>query len=76
MVIVSYFATVVNHGINFVAVLLKIYNTGHCGLYYIHITIVNDDCSIVNKWRVSLADDTRVVIYDRNVFIIQATDKL
>jgi hypothetical protein len=30
-----------------------------CGLYYKHIAIVNDDA--------------RVVIYDRNAFIIQAT---
>jgi hypothetical protein len=35
--------------------------------------IVNDDSSIINEWRVSLTDDTRVVIYDRNMFIIQAT---
>ena len=37
------------------------------------ITTVNDDPSNVNKWRVSLTDDTRVVIYDRNLFILQAT---
>jgi hypothetical protein len=44
-----------------------------CGLYYKHITMVNDNSSIVNECQVSLTDDTRVVIYDRNVFIIQAT---
>jgi hypothetical protein len=44
-----------------------------CGLYYKHITIINDDCSIINKWRVSRSDDTRVVIYDCNMFMIQAT---
>jgi hypothetical protein len=43
------------------------------GLYYKHITIANDDSSIINKWQVSLTDDTRVVIYNRNMFIIQAT---
>jgi hypothetical protein len=43
------------------------------GLYYKHITIVNDDSSVVNMWRVSLTDDTRVAVYDRNMFIIQAT---
>ncbi len=32
------------------------------GLYYKHITIVNDDSSVVNKWWVSLTDDTTVVI--------------
>jgi hypothetical protein len=35
--------------------------------------IVNDDYSIINKWRVPLTDDTRVVIYDRNLSIIKAT---
>ncbi len=43
------------------------------GLYYKHIMIINDDSSVVNKWRVSRSDDTRVVIYNRNMFIIQAT---
>ncbi len=46
------------------------------GLYYKHITIVNDDSSIVSKSLhtvVSLIDDARVIINDRNVFIIQAT---
>jgi hypothetical protein len=43
------------------------------GLYFKQIMIVNDDSSIVNKWRVSLTDDTRVIIYDHIMFIIQAT---
>jgi hypothetical protein len=42
-------------------------------LYYKHITIVNDDSSIVNKFEASLTDDTRVVIYDHHMFIVQAT---
>jgi hypothetical protein len=42
------------------------------GLYYKHITIVNDDTSIVNKLGASLTDDTRVVIYDHHMFIEQA----
>ncbi len=41
-----------------------------CGLYYKHIMIVNDDCSIVNKFEPSLTDDARVVIYDRHMFIV------
>ncbi len=45
-----------------------------CGLYYKHVTIVTDDSSIVNKWGFNLIDDARVVIYDLNRFIIQATD--
>ncbi len=35
--------------------------------------IVNDDSSIVNKLRASLTDDARVVIYDHQMFIVQAT---
>ncbi len=43
------------------------------GLYYKHITIVNDDTSIINKFEASLTHDTRVVIYDHRMFIVQAT---
>jgi hypothetical protein len=43
------------------------------GLYYKPMTIVNDDCSIVNKHEASLTDDARVDIYDRHMFIVQAT---
>ncbi len=45
------------------------------GLYYKHIMIVNDDSSIINMSLKSLTDDTRVIIYDRNMFIIQATER-
>jgi hypothetical protein len=45
----------------------------YSGLYYKHITIVSDDSSIVNKWRVFCSDNIRVIIYDCNVFKIQAT---
>jgi hypothetical protein len=48
-----------------------------CGLYYKHITIGNDDSSVVSKWRLQtvalLIDDARVVIYERNMFMIEAT---
>ncbi len=44
-----------------------------CGLYYKHITIVNDNSSAINKLEASLTDDARVVIYDCNMFIVQAT---
>ncbi len=44
-----------------------------CGLYYKHVMIVNDDSSIINKFRTSLTDNTRVVIYDCHMFIVQAT---
>ncbi len=44
-----------------------------CGLYYKHMTIVNDDSSVVNQLEALLTDDARGVIYDHCKFIIQAT---
>jgi hypothetical protein len=35
--------------------------------------IINDDSKVVNKLEASLTDDARVVIYDRHMFIVQAT---
>ncbi len=46
------------------------------GLYYKRMTIVNDYSRVVNKLETSLTDDARVVIYDRRVFIVQATGLL
>jgi hypothetical protein len=43
------------------------------GLYYKPITIVNGDSRVVNKLETSLNDDARAIIYDRHVFIVQAT---
>ncbi len=37
------------------------------------MTIVNDDSGVVNKLEASLTDDAKVVIYDRHIFIVQAT---
>ncbi len=37
------------------------------------MTIVNEDSSVISKWSSKLIDDARVVIYNRNMFIIQAT---
>jgi hypothetical protein len=45
------------------------------GLYYKHTMIVNNASSIVNKLAALLTEDARVVIYDRHVFIVQATGK-
>ena len=42
-------------------------------LYYKHVTIVNDDSSIIIKLSFKLIDDPRVIIYDRKRFTIQAT---
>jgi hypothetical protein len=47
-----------------------------CGLYYKPMTIVNDDSRVVNKLKTSLTDDARVVIYNRHMFIVQATELL
>ncbi len=44
-----------------------------CGLYYKHVLIVNDDSSIISKWSFKLIDGARVIIYDRNMFVIQTT---
>ncbi len=49
------------------------YKFGPCGLYYEHMTIVNDDSGVISKWSFRFIDDPRVVIYDRHWFIIQAT---
>jgi hypothetical protein len=46
------------------------------GLYYKHVTIVNDDSGFVSKWSFKLNDDPRVVIYDHHRFIIQATGRI
>jgi len=43
------------------------------GLYCKHLTIVNDNSSVISKWSFKLIDDPRVFIYDRHRFIIQAT---
>ncbi len=51
----------------------KSYNIGTCGLYYKPMTIVNDDSRVVNKLEASLPDNAGVVIYIRQMFIVQAT---
>ncbi len=53
---------------------LPVTRTLICGLYYKHMTIVNGESSIVIKCSFKLIDNTRGVIYDRHVFIIQAND--
>ena len=35
--------------------------------------IVNDDSRVINKLEASLTDGARVIIYDRHMFIVQAT---
>jgi hypothetical protein len=37
------------------------------------MTIINDDSRVVNMLEASLIDNARVVIYDRHMFIVQAT---
>ncbi len=43
-----------------------------CGLYYKHITTLNNDSSVVNKFETSLTNDARVIIYDRYMFTVKA----
>jgi hypothetical protein len=38
--------------------------------------IINDDSRAVNKLEASLTYDARVIIYDRHLFIVQATESL
>ncbi len=40
------------------------------------MTIVNEDSRVITKLETSLSDNARVVIYDRHMFIVQATDDL
>jgi hypothetical protein len=40
------------------------------------MTIINDDSRVINKLESLLTDDARVVIYDRHMFIVQATGLL
>jgi hypothetical protein len=50
--------------------------TKYSGLYYKHVTIINYASSGINKLRASLNEDARVVIYNRHMFIVQATDAI
>jgi hypothetical protein len=43
------------------------------GLYYKPMMIVNDDSRVINKLETSLTDDEGVIIYDRHMFMVQAT---
>jgi hypothetical protein len=43
------------------------------GLYYKHMTIVNDDSNVISKLSSKLIDNARGVIYDHHMFIKQAT---
>jgi len=38
------------------------------------MTIVNDDSRVINKFETSLTNDARAVIYDHQMFIVQATN--
>jgi hypothetical protein len=37
------------------------------------MAIINDDSRVITMLETSLTDDTRVVIYDHHMFIVQAT---
>jgi hypothetical protein len=50
---------------------LKFVHATNSSLYYKHITIVNDDSSIINKFGATFTDEARVVIYDCQMFIVQ-----
>jgi hypothetical protein len=44
------------------------------GLYYKHTTIVNYAYTVIDKLDALLTDNARVIIYNRHVFIVQATE--
>jgi hypothetical protein len=46
-------------------------STGHRGLYCNHLRNINYDSSIINKFGASITDDTRVVIYEHHMLIVQ-----
>jgi hypothetical protein len=56
-----------------ITVVQKFYRIGTCGLYYKPMMIVNEDSRVVNKLKTSLTDNARVIIYNRHIFIVQAT---
>ncbi len=56
----------------YLLLLIQINDTS--GLYYKHITIVNDHSGIGNKFQASLTDEARVFIYNGHMFIVEATD--
>jgi hypothetical protein len=39
------------------------------------MAIVDDDSRVVNKLEASLTDDARVIIYNRHMFIVEATEQ-
>jgi hypothetical protein len=43
------------------------------GLYYKPMMKINDNSRVVNKLDTSLTNEARVIIYDRHMFIVQAT---
>ncbi len=43
-------------------------------LYYKHVTIVNDDSSVISEQSFQLIDDARGIIYDRRMLKIQAIE--
>ncbi len=45
-----------------------------CGLYYKPMMIINDYSRVINKLEATLADDAIVIIYNRLMFKVQATD--
>jgi hypothetical protein len=47
--------------------------TQSSGQYYKLTMIVNDDSRVINKLEASLIDNGIVLIYDRHMFIVQAT---
>jgi hypothetical protein len=43
------------------------------GLYCKPMMVVNENSRVITKLETSLTDNARVIIYDRHMFIVQAT---
>jgi hypothetical protein len=52
---------------------IKDYGPDTRGMNYKPMTIVNDDSRVVNKLDAPHTDAARVIIYNRHMFIVQAT---
>ncbi len=58
---------------NIIGLLPILFGLPISGLYYKLMTMVNDNSRVVNKLEASLTDNARVIIYDLDMFIVQAT---
>jgi len=66
--------TILFLGLKYSGKLLLYFKFDTGGLYYKQMMIVNNNPSIISQWISKFIDDARVVIYNRNMFIILTTE--